>query len=105
MIPVGKGIGIVLKLDTGKNGKFILEIVSNGEKKRTGSHTVYTLPGAPGPYGDAAFFYVLPASDNLVIEVMGSKEYPKGNEFPKSGEKTNYDKVIEQILSTFRLIK
>lgn len=105
MIPVGKAVGITIKSNTGRDGKFFLDLAKKGERINTGPFIVYKLSGFPGPYGDSVFYYVLPASENLVIQVIGDKEYPKGTKFSKSGEKTNYDKVIEQILFTFKFIQ
>lgn len=111
VIPVGRGFGITIKLNTGENGKFLLDSAiklfeaKDRQELKIDSFTITKLPGYPGPYGDSVFYYVLKANDDLVIEFSGFKKYPKGPEFQKPETDTDYDETIEEILSTFKLSK
>ena len=107
-IPVGEGFGITVKPSTGKNAKFLVDVLSLSSgpvQQKINSFTVIKSPGAPYPYGYGQFYYLLQASDNLVIEFTGFKKYPKGREFEKPEADTGYDQVIDQILSTFKFMK
>lgn len=53
------------------------------------------FPGFPGPYGSAAFCYLVPLRDGAVLEFTGHRSFletPRGD--------TGYDRVIEQIIGT-----
>jgi len=63
-----------------------------------GGHRVQKFPGFPGPYGNAAFYYLVPLRDGSVLELTGHRaflEAPKGD--------TGYDRVIEQIIGTLTI--
>jgi len=60
-----------------------------------GPHRVQKFPGFPGPYGSAAFYYLVPLRDGAVLEFTGHRSFieaPRGD--------TGYDRVIEQIIGT-----
>lgn len=67
------------------------------KKIQIGNYRVTKLPGYPGPYGDAGYYYLLPISDDLIIEFTAPRE-----KIPTNTE-SHYDKVIEGIISTFQL--
>lgn len=63
-----------------------------------GPHRVQKFPGFPGPYGSAAFYYLVPLRDGTVLELAGHRaflEAPRGD--------TGYDAVIEQIIGTLAI--
>ena len=70
------------------------------KKIQIGNYQVTKLPGYPGPYGDAGYYYLLPISDNLIIEFTALKEKILTN---TEMTESHYDKVIEDIISTFKL--
>ena len=75
------------------------------KKIQIGSYQVTKLPGAPGPYGDRAYYYLLPISDDLIIEFIGSRQrFSKFNISDTTMTESHYDKVIENIISTFTLL-
>jgi hypothetical protein len=62
-----------------------------------GAHRVLRAPGFPGPYGDAAFFYLVPIAEGRALELYAHRQFlepPRGS--------TAYDRVIEQIIATLR---
>jgi hypothetical protein len=58
--------------------------------------TVYRLPGYPGPYGDTAFYYLLPLRDDLVVEIFAHRRH-----MDRARTDTGYDRVIESMIATF----
>ncbi len=70
------------------------------KKIQIGDYQVTKLPGYPGPYGDAGYYYLLPISENLIIEFTATREKILTN---TEMTESHYDKVIEDIISTFKL--
>ena len=68
-------------------------------RRRWGGRTVYKLPGYPGPYGDTAFYYLLPLGDDLVVELFAHRRH-----MDQARTDTGYDRVIEGIIATFQII-
>jgi hypothetical protein len=63
-----------------------------------GGHRVQKFPGFPGPYGSAAFYYLVPLRDGTVLEFTAHRSFleaPRGD--------TGYDRVIEQIIGTLAI--
>jgi hypothetical protein len=63
-----------------------------------GPHRVQKFPGFPGPYGSAAFYYLVPLRDGAVLELTAHRSFleaPQGD--------TGYDRVIEQIIGTLAI--
>ncbi|MEO8065463.1 MAG: hypothetical protein ABI643_01240 [Candidatus Doudnabacteria bacterium] len=71
-----------------------------GKNIKINEYQVTKLPGYPGPYGDAVYYYLLPISDNLIIEFIGFKQKILTN---TTMTESYYDKIIENIISTFKL--
>lgn len=63
-----------------------------------GAHRVQKFPGFPGPYGTAAFYYLVPLRDGAVLEFTAQRVFLE----PPMGE-TGYDRVIERIIRTLSL--
>jgi hypothetical protein len=64
-----------------------------------GAHRVQKLPGFPGPYGTAAFYYLVPLRDGAALELTAHRRYleaPAGD--------TGYDRLIEQIIGTLTVL-
>lgn len=64
-----------------------------------GPHRVQKYPGFPGPYGTAAFYYLVPLRDGAVLELTAHRKFleaPAGD--------TGYDRVVEQIIGTLTLV-
>jgi hypothetical protein len=63
-----------------------------------GAHQVQKFPGFPGPYGSAAFYYLVPLREGAVLEFTGHRSFleaPRGD--------TGYDRVIEQIIGSLAI--
>ena len=71
-------------------------------EKTIGSHTVFDFPGFPGPYGENAFFYLVPRGDGTSIGILAprflSKRGVSLNERPPSG----MDSIIEGVIATMK---
>ena len=67
---------------------------------KIGAREVVKLPGFPGPFGDGAYFYMLPRADGTVILILGAKHYLKGDRRP-----IRYDWAIELIIATMEFTK
>jgi len=100
-IPVGEIPVIWLTRLSGKRAKFTKSFLREGYEKNIGEHSVYQLPGFPGPYGDAAFYYLIPIEGGDLLEIAAHRLYFRGAD-SESGEpkKTTYDKIIEQLIGT-----
>jgi hypothetical protein len=71
-------------------------------EKKIGSHTVFNFPGFPGPYGENAYFYIVPRGDGSSIGIHAprflSKRGVSLNERPPSG----MDSIIEGLIATMK---
>ena len=69
-------------------------------EKTIGSHTVFDFPGFPGPYGENAFFYLVPRGDGTSIGILAprflSKRGVSLTERPPSG----MDSIIKVLIAT-----
>jgi hypothetical protein len=64
-----------------------------------GPHRAQKFPGFPGPYGTAAFYYLVPLRDGAVLEFTAHRKFlsaPQGD--------TGYDRVVEQIIRTLSIL-
>jgi len=115
-IPVGDIPTISIGVETGTQAEFLARFmdidivrkffsaeVAESEFRRTiGAHTAYRLPGYPGPYGDALFYYLVPLADGRCVELSAHKYYfrkPKGGASGGYPE-THYDRIIERVIET-----
>jgi hypothetical protein len=86
--------------ETGQEPHFYRRQLFRKEWETTvGGRTVYKLPGYPGPYGAAAFYYLLPLRDDLVVELFAHRRH-----MDQARTDTGYDRVIEGIIATFKSI-
>lgn len=108
-IPVGEVATISLDLKKGSYAQFIKQQFCKEEfEQKLGRHTVYRLPGYPGPYGENAFYYLIPI-DTGIFDVTALKHYlrdfekylSEGKELPP----THYDKEIESIIKSMEFLK
>lgn len=73
-------------------------------KRKIGAYTVYQLPGYPGPYGESAYYFLVPLPDGRYVELsapkyfFGRKINPRTEKYPE----THYDRVIEIIISSMK---
>lgn len=63
-----------------------------------GAHRVQRFPGFPGPYGTAAFYYLVPLPEGGVLELTAHRKFLE----PPPGD-TGYDRTIEQIIATLTI--
>jgi hypothetical protein len=107
-IPVGEVATISLDLKQGPESQFYKENFFREEwKKKIGEHTVYRLPGAPGPYGDSAFYYLVMV-DKGILEISAHEGYLRDvDKYVKEGKplpSTHYDKDIELIIASLEIL-
>ena len=72
-------------------------------RQRIGAREVYVLPGAPGPYGDHAFYYLVPLKDGSVLEIMAPRSTSYASD-PKD-KPTHYDQVIRRLIESLEVIE
>lgn len=100
-IPVGEAPTISLHLQTGRQAAFTRRHFFKENYKTTiGSRAIYRLPGYPGPYGDQAFYYLVPATAGKVLEITAHRYYFRDGPVTRNEDlpRTNYDSVIEGII-------
>ena len=99
-LPVGEVAAITVIPARGQKADFDRRHLFRTEWETTiAGRTVYRLPGYPAPYGDTMFYYLLPLGDDLVIEVFAHRRH-----MDQARAETGYDRVIEGIIATFKLI-
>ncbi len=99
-IPVGEVATVTVTPTRGQKADFLRRQFFRDQWKTTvGGRKVYRLPGYPGPYGDAAFYYLLPLRDDVVIELFAHRRH-----IDASQAETGYDRVIEGMIPTFKTI-
>jgi hypothetical protein len=99
-VPVGEVASVTVTPARGQKADFLRRHFFRDQWKITvGGRDVYRLPGYPGPYGDAAFYYLMPVRDGLVLELVAHKKH-----LDATRTDTGYDRVIEGIIASFRLI-
>jgi len=121
-IPVGEVATISLELKKGFQAQFTKQNFCQDKfKQKIGTHTVYRLPGFPGPYGENAFYYLIPV-DTGIIEIVAHKTFlrqlTQAGQALQGGDPTalarvqkaldspaltNYDKDIEAIIKTIEM--
>lgn len=108
-IPVGEVSTIMVYPRTGNKARFYKRLYEGsesikGQRIAIGPYDVAKFPGAPGPYGENAFYYLLPLSDELVVEFSAHRQrFSNLSKHERTEGETWYDDIIEQIISTVRL--
>ena len=98
-LPVGEIVTITVTPTRGQKADFFRRHFFRKEWETTvGGRIVYKLPGYPGPYGDAAFYYLLPLRDDLVVELYAHRRH-----MDQARADTGYDRVIEDMIATFKI--
>ena len=99
-LPVGEIAAITVTPARGQKADFYRRQLFRKEWETTvAGRTVYKLPGYPGPYGDAAFYYLLPLAPDVVVELYAHRRH-----MDQARTDTGYDRVIEGIIATFKTI-
>ena len=96
-IPVGEIPVIWIDRMRDKKSRFMKSMLIEGYKKNIGAHEVYQLPGYPGPYGDALYYYLLPLANGDILEFGAHNLFFRNADPPPA---TDYDQVIEKIITT-----
>jgi hypothetical protein len=104
-IPVGDVATISLHRLSIKDAAMWLSLARKTPPLNVGPHEAFKLPGFPGPYGESAFVYIVPLSDDAAgaILVMGHKFDWRDRAGAKTP--THYDWVIERIVATLEVGK
>ena len=103
-IPLGEIPVIWIDRMRDKKSRFMKSMLREGNKKTIGAHEVYQLPGYPGPYGDAVYYYLLPLANGDLLEFGAHKLFFR-NVDPKNPEQspaTDYNQIIEKIIATLK---
>ena len=110
-IPIGDVPTISIKVLHGSEVKFARALIFELHKrqvnsKKWGSHTVHVFPGYPGPFGDQAFYYLIPWGDDKLIEITAHRYYFQGvpEKSTESFANTEYDLVIQSVVKTLEFV-
>lgn len=99
-MPVGEFATITVTPARGQKADFYRRHFFRAQWETTvAGWKVYRLPGYPGPYGDAAFYYLLPLGAELVVEIFAHRQH-----MDQARTATGYDRVIEGMIPTFKII-
>lgn len=67
-------------------------------RQQIGAWETYVLPGAPGPYGDKALYYLVVLKDQSVLEIMAPRS-------DLDDKPTHYDRVIRRLIESLEVIE
>ena len=67
-------------------------------RQQLGAWETYVLPGAPGPYGDKALYYLVVLKDRSVLEIMAPRS-------DLDDKPTQYDRVIRRLIESLQVIE
>ena len=108
-VPPGDVAVISLQLRSGFAAEHMKKRFCRDEfELKFGDHTTYKLPACPGPFGGGGYYYLVDHPHG-VLEVFAHKHYYKNmREYTKARKeppRTHYDKDIEAIIKSIRIIK
>ena len=69
-------------------------------RQRMGAWEVYVLPGAPGPYGDKAFYYLVVLKDQSILQIFAPRSSDEYEEKP-----SGYDRVIRRLIESLEVVE
>lgn len=78
-------------------------MVKDQFRQEIGVWQVYVLPAAPGPYGEHAFYYLVPLKDQSVLEILAPRSYSDSGD--REDEPTHYDQVIRRLIESLEIIE
>jgi hypothetical protein len=100
-VPVGEVPTIAVDVQSGSDAEFKrANFLKPDYAVMIGGRTVYRLPGFPGPYGDQAFYYLIPFPDGRLAEITAHRFYFRDPKPAGSTEhpRTRYDRAIEDVI-------
>lgn len=98
-IPVGEMSTLSLNVQDADQGRFLKSIGAAGETLAHPTLAVKKLPGYPGPYGDAAFYYQVWLPDGRVLEITAHRQrFSTSTPLEEPFQQTHYDQVIEETI-------
>ncbi|HSS49978.1 MAG TPA: hypothetical protein VLX28_13665 [Thermoanaerobaculia bacterium] len=90
---------IVLRRHRGTEAEFDRKFLMKDQfRQQIGAWQVYVFPGAPGPYGDQAFYYLIDLKDQSILEITAAR-----SDWPD--KPTHYDRVIRKLIETLEAVK
>lgn len=100
-IPIGEVATVTVEPWTGRRARFLNEQFNKKQFEiSVGGRAVVRLPGYPGPYGDTAFYYLVPVAEDRAVELYAHRKYLDG----ARGD-THYDRMIEGIIAMLKFFK
>lgn len=75
-------------------------LMKDSFRQQIGAWEVYVLPGAPAPYGDKAFYYLIPLKDQgqSVLEISAPRS-------DLEDKPTHYDRVIRGLIESLEVVR
>lgn len=90
---------IVLSRQRGEDAEFSRKLgMKDSFRQKMGPWDVYVLPGAPGPYGEHAFYSLVPLQDGSILEIMAPKT-------DAENKPTHYDRVIRKLIESLEMVE
>jgi hypothetical protein len=79
------------------------DLLKDSFRQKIGAWEIYVLPGAPGPYGEHGFYYLVPLKNQSILEILA----PRSTSYPgdKDDKPTHYDKVIRRLIQSLEMIE
>ena len=79
------------------------DLLKDSFRQKIGAWEVYVLPGAPGPYGEHAFYYLIPLQGQSILEIFA----PRSTSYPgdKDDKPTHYDRVIRRLIESLERVE
>lgn len=92
---------ITLNLHRGLEADFDRKfLMKDPFRQRIGAWEVYVLPGAPGPYGDKAFYYLVVLKGQSVLEIVAPRFSDEDEKKP-----SHYDRVIRRLIESLEALE
>ncbi len=98
-LPKEDAVTIEVTVWTDRMTELLESYLTDAHKVKLGEQEAYNLRGFPGPYGDLAFFYVVPLAEKRLLTFTALRAHVEGE---LEGQATGYDQVIESMLRGMR---
>ncbi|MFL6262761.1 MAG: hypothetical protein ACJ76Y_23930 [Thermoanaerobaculia bacterium] len=90
---------IRLKRQRGSDAEFSRKLAMKDQfRQKIGPWETYVLPGAPGPYGEHLFYYLVPLKDGSVLEILAHRT-------DSEDKPTHYDEVIRKLIESLEMVE
>ncbi len=99
-ISIGSIPTITVDVLTGERAKFNQIFFKSEFRTTIRGHAVYELPVTNGPKAQQLFYYLVPLSDNRILEIAGHRYYFSTSKSSAVDQPTHYDAMIADIIGS-----